>query len=171
MNATLEAIQPLTLQTQASFTLIEIPATDVVAGFVSDLPFSTSLDIQSVKINFRNWLSSELENVDKFGNLNEGWDGYSAVPPNDSARKFAKDFLRIVSNAFTAPVRVAPSVVGGVGVTFEEGEKGVYVEIDNDGNAFVMFLKDTSEPVVTSIQTNLHGLRNAAKRIREHLNA
>lgn len=64
--------------------------------------------------------------------LQKGWDGYDADPPNEKARFNATLFLALIEEADECKVR--PSVIGGIGITYRIDDYSfIYVEFQNDG--------------------------------------
>jgi hypothetical protein len=93
----------------------------------------------------RNWLGSSVSltspwdaKLDSMSNLKKGWNGYGADPPSLLGIEMARRFVRNLEANGLSPTRVAPSVVGGVGVTRRVGNKRAYFEFYNDGTAHVM---------------------------------
>ena len=84
-----------------------------------------------------------------FARLQSGWDGYSAAPPTHVVIAAARDFLSTVADF--PPDRVAPSVVGGIGMTFRRNDRKVSVEFRNTGSILAMFSDCTTEPVVEPV--------------------
>lgn len=90
---------------------------------------------------------SHLETLASLLWLEEGWDGYDAEPPSHGAIDDASRLLHAASRMGMTPSRVAPSVVGGVGVTFRAGHRRAYVEYRNGWwLAFVLFSDGVGEP-------------------------
>lgn len=83
--------------------------------------------------------------LDSFYKLERGWDGYHAESPNEEAISQTKTYLDWIelyppdNPELFRNLRVAPSVIGGVGVTFKNGQNRVYVEFFNDGNIYSLF--------------------------------
>jgi hypothetical protein len=76
--------------------------------------------------------------LDAMSVLKKGWNGYTADPPSPLAIEFARRFISNLESNGLPPTRVAPSVIGGVGVTRKVGNKRAYFEFYNDGTAHVM---------------------------------
>lgn len=81
--------------------------------------------------------------------LNAGWDGYKAPPPTHVVVAAARDFL--TTTAEFPPDRVAPSVVGGIGVTYRKNGRKVYVEFRNTGSILALFSDGSTEPAVEPV--------------------
>ncbi len=79
----------------------------------------------------------KLEKIWDFANLKKGWNGYSADPPNYHAVAKAIEVLEI-SLGFGARPRVVPSVMGGMGLTWKNGDREIYLEIYNVGEPYVL---------------------------------
>ena len=94
-------------------------------------------------------LRKDVALLRSFAKLAPGWDGYSAAPPTPVVIAAARDYLN--ATAEFAPDRVAPSVVGGVGVTFRRNGRKVYIEFRNTGSIHALFSDGTTEPVVEAV--------------------
>jgi len=77
--------------------------------------------------------------LDGFAELEEGWNGYSAPAPEPASLSAARAFLAVMRQADYPPTRLAPSAMGGVGITRRQGGRKVYVEFYNDGTAHALF--------------------------------
>ena len=80
--------------------------------------------------------------LDAFAELTKGWDGYKAEPPSAAVVNAAKRFL---SNELS-PTRVAPSVVGGIGITFKKNGRKAYLELTNAGPMSLLLSDGVSDP-------------------------
>jgi hypothetical protein len=92
--------------------------------------------------------------LDAMSALKQGWNSYSADPPSPNAIEIARRFIRHLESNGLPPTRVAPSVVGGVGVTRKVGDKRAYFEFYNDGTAHVMLAEGAEArtfPLLNSI--------------------
>jgi hypothetical protein len=81
--------------------------------------------------------------LDSLTELTAGWDGYKAEPPSAAVVAAAKHFL--ASNDLS-PSRLAPSVVGGVGITFKHGGRKAYLELTNAGAVSLLLSDGVSDP-------------------------
>lgn len=98
------------------------------------------------------WLRGVLDKVEAMANLELGWNGYEAPPPTNLATHLATTFVLAASSLDLEPSRVAPSVVGGVGITFRKSRKKAYVELYNDGDAYLMLSDGETAPFVDPIR-------------------
>jgi hypothetical protein len=114
------------------------------------------------------WLGI-AEKLDGFSALEKGWDGYKAAPPAAVPLEFAKAFLDLLRRNRSLPSRVAPSVVGGVGLTFRKERRKVYVEFSNKGTVHALFSDGESEPVVQKVAPDLAGYRALFAKMRAYL--
>lgn len=103
--------------------------------------------------------------------LVEGWNGYSAPAPSKAALVTAHGFLSNLANARFEPSRVAPSAVGGVGITHKRTHRRVYVEFFNEGAVCALFSDNESEPRSKQVKAGYHEFREFIKEIKEYLNA
>ena len=112
------------------------------------------------------WLAQALAEMKTFSQLTAGWDGYSAAPPSVLAMRQAECFLKAASAQVLKLDRVAPSVIGGVGATFEQSSKMAYVEFYNDGRILAL-LDDGAAPAdVRDVQADDDGFVALAEGIR-----
>lgn len=111
-----------------------------------------------------------LEKLQGFIRLKRGWDGYRAKPPTAHAIFNAEEFLSSLRVADVEPKRVAPSVVGGVGVTLRAAERKSYVEFYNDGRVYVMHSDGETEPIIYPVRME-QGYEDLISEIRGYLNA
>jgi hypothetical protein len=81
--------------------------------------------------------------LDSFAGLAVGWDGYRAAPPTARVLTAAKRALACVG---LTPARVAPSVVGGVGITFKRNGRKAYLELTNAGPVSLLLSDGVSDP-------------------------
>jgi hypothetical protein len=97
--------------------------------------------------------------LDAMRNLATGWDGYSAVPPTDTAIDLARLVLAEMEASGMPPTRLAPSVIGGVGLTQRIDMRKVYIEVRNDGRAYALMSNgEVSQALPIEISTE--GLRD-----------
>lgn len=106
---------------------------------------------------------------DKMEHLSEGWDSYRAPPPSALAIANAKRVEAVMVEHGLPATRVAPSVVGGVGVTRRVEASKVYIELRNDGRAYSLFTHG-EEPVVVSVDLSVEGLDALLASMRSHFN-
>ncbi len=101
--------------------------------------------------------------LNSFAELASGWDGYEAEPPASSVVAAAKRFL---GSTNLTPSRVAPSVVGGVGITFKRNEKKAYLELTNVGPVSLLLSDGVSDPHAQPVAVDDPALPT---KIREYL--
>lgn len=65
--------------------------------------------------------------------LQRGWNGYESDPPSDTAIGWAFVVVLQLIEEDLRPTRIAPSAIGGVGITIRRNAIKVYIETDNDG--------------------------------------
>ena len=88
-----------------------------------------------------------------FARLRRGWNGYAADKPPGLPLYQAEDFLFSLRVGDITSSRVAPSVVGGVGITIREGTRKAYIEFSNDGRVYVMLSTGKGEPAIHPAST------------------
>lgn len=106
-----------------------------------------------------------------FKSLPRGWDGYDAPAPSGLAIETASRLAQAFDESFLSPSRIAPSVVGGVGLTFRntQGRK-VYIEIYNDARVYAMFSDpDESPEIVPTRVTSEQERRSLVDQTRVYL--
>ncbi len=98
--------------------------------------------------------------------LRDGWDGYDAPAPSGPATLVADAFLQSLARTIK-PDRVAPSVMGGVGITCKSQRAGrkVYIEFLNKGSACVLFSDGASEPEAYTFEPTKEAFARIAGQI------
>lgn len=92
-------------------------------------------------------------------------------PPTEAAIAASLEFLAFVQVVDLAPSRLAPSVVGGIGITFRRGDRRVYVEFKNDGVGHALFSAPEDEPFVVSVGTSEAEQARVLRQAQEFLDA
>jgi hypothetical protein len=111
-----------------------------------------------------------VEKVWSFARLSQGWNGSRAPAPTLRAIANAARFVYGMSAAGYHPTRVAPSAVGGVGITRRGGDRKVLIEFFNDGSASALFADDATEQMhIHRAKITPRGFRDVLERIREYL--
>lgn len=83
----------------------------------------------------------------------------------------AKSFVDTLLREKYEPRRLAPSAVGGVGVTQRKGDKSVYVEFYNDGRVLALFSDDVNEPEIKRIEPSYQSFKKLIVEMRDYLDA
>src|SRR5262249_11493105 len=109
--------------------------------------------------------------LDQMQQLAVGWNGYSAPVPSRVALLTARSFLSTLLNEKYEPSRVAPSAVGGVGITHKRNGRRVYGEVFNSGDGYALFSANASAPQSERIKPEPDRFRELIRRIREYLDA
>lgn len=112
--------------------------------------------------------NGSMQNLAEMRMLQEGWNGYTAPPPSLLAISTARRFLFAAHAGEISPQRVAPSVVGGVGITFRRIGRKCYVEFYNSGHVYLLRSNGT-EPQVVPIRSDSTSFRAAVRDIQEYL--
>jgi hypothetical protein len=106
----------------------------------------------------------------KLGKLRKGWNGYDAPAPSEAAINAAESFMEILLREDYEPNRLAPSAVGGVGITRRDNDKTIYVEFYNDGKKIlVLFSDDIAEPVIKRVEPGYKSFKQLIAEMREYL--
>jgi hypothetical protein len=114
---------------------------------------------------WQKWFSK----LDKFCDLELGWDGDNAHAPNQRACNSARSFLESLQQDSYEPERIAPSVVGGVGLTFRKHPHKVYVEFKNGGKVHALFSDGVFAPRVEEVTPDRVGYQVLIRRMRDYL--
>ena len=111
-----------------------------------------------------------LEKVEGFLGLQIGWNGYGASPPSPKAASLALSALGALHGTLAAPDRLAPSAVGGVGITYRRGNRKAYVECCNSGQIVLLVSDADAEQLQTcKIEPTAEGFFNLPNVIKEYL--
>ncbi len=113
---------------------------------------------------------NELNNVENIINqldaLNKGWDGYTADPPSQTAISQARLFFSLAKRT---DVKIKPSIVGGIGVTFKNDTKKCYVEFGNSGYVYAMFMEAEQEPAIFSVNVSVKDFKQLINDVQDFL--
>ncbi len=82
--------------------------------------------------------ASFREKIRSFGQLNEGWDSYSADAPSDIAVSAALDLLDELENADVVPEWVAPTGDSSILMRYKSGDVCFNWEFHSDGDVAMM---------------------------------
>lgn len=82
-----------------------------------------------------------IKKIDDFSKLNKGWNSYKADPPTHWSIVTAKHLVVICNANDIHFDHVAPSVLGGIGIT-KDNSNEIFIEILNDKNIVVIETKD-----------------------------
>jgi hypothetical protein len=111
------------------------------------------------------------EKFSKISRLQEGWNGYTAPAPTEKAILLAKSFVDTLLREKYEPRRLAPSAVGGVGVTQRKGDRSVYIEFYNDGRVLALFSDNVNEPQIKRIEPGYQSFKRLIAEMRDYLDA
>lgn len=103
--------------------------------------------------------------------LHEGWNGYSAPAPSRVAITTAEMFLSSLLTLGLEPTRLAPSAVGGVGITHKKNGHKVYLEFYNSGDVCVLFSDGVAPPQTRRIEPSPSEFLALAREIRVYVDA
>ncbi len=148
--------------------LVELKQADQSTWGVRTLVHPTMKTLPKDETDEAAW-SSCLGRLESFQSLRLGWDGYSAPSPSAEAVGYARSFLNYLRQEAFLPDRLAPSVVGGVGFTFREGNRKAYVEFSNKGTAHVLFSDGETDPKVEKFDSGDAGFRQSVRKIKMYL--
>ena len=131
---------------------------------------STSLEQSAfwlTKVRFAN----ARQRLSATASLPRGWDSYGAEAPNDIARGLAAKVLNALETATLAPMRLTPTVEGGIALSFVEAERRAVIEVYNTGEIAAAMYSDQGEPVVWEVESAEAALLGSIEQIRVHLAA
>jgi len=74
-----------------------------------------------------------------------GWNGYTALPPNDLAIELMRRILTCFQAISVYGLDLGPTAAGGVGVFIENAAREVYVECLNSGVTLVSYREDDGD--------------------------
>lgn len=115
------------------------------------------------------WVEAATDRLDEMTGLSVGWNGYAAPPPIDGSVALTKRIIRVFADEGIQPTRIAPSVVGGVGITFRQANRRAYVEIDNAGAVYLLLSDKESQPSTSRIENGKGHWRKLVRTIRAHI--
>jgi hypothetical protein len=110
-----------------------------------------------------------LTKLQSFRDLTRGWNGYDAPAPSDAAFASAEAFLDALQRAGSVPSRLAPSVVGGIGITLRNGDRKVYFEFYNAGRVCALFSDGETDPQVDDVPADAPGYERIIAKAGEYL--
>ena len=111
-----------------------------------------------------------LERLKSLRELEAGWNSYSAPAPSAVAIEQTELFLGIAYSRHIPPVRMEPSAMGGVGVTFIRGDREVVVEFYNSGTAHALLSDDSTDAMETRpVSTDASGYTTFLDEVRAYL--
>lgn len=114
------------------------------------------------------WLGMQLQTVHRLQQLQPGWDGYDAEPPNSKAVGLARLVLIMLVESDAEPTRVDPSVEGGICISFIRGNRYGDIECFNTGELLAATSDGKSEPSVWTVTPDRDGIAAAASAIKSH---
>ena len=147
---------------------VDRPAVVIAFAKASD-PQEMAIEFRDVRAEssvLREWTSR----LDQCGQLKVGWNGYDAAAPSAEAIAWAKSFLSSIMGDANTPSRIAPSTVGGIGITHKNRARRVYVEFFNDGDILALFSDNETEPISKRVKPGYGAFRELNSDIRNYLN-
>ncbi len=96
-------------------------------------------------------------------------DAGGAPAPDAETLTRAEDFLGLLQEEALVPNQVAPSVVGGVGITIRGSNRKVYVEFNNKGNVLGLFSDGVTAPIVEKIEQSAPAYRSFIQKGKAYL--
>ena len=152
-----EYLRPITVDAQKALSEMHFA---VVNAFIESSQAGTSaISSRPVQVSHfrdipyrvaRSEWHTLLEKLESLRHYEDGWNGYAAPAPNDTAINNAKEFLYVMRESVCIPTRVAASAVGGIGITRRKGPKRVYVELFNNDMVSALFADDAAQSMFTS---------------------
>ncbi len=115
------------------------------------------------------WIENALDQLDDMQTVVDGWNGYSAPAPSTLAINNARQFVYELYTVVPSALRVAPSAIGGVGITLSKREKAVYVEFYNDGSIYRMLINNGIDTDVQPVRSDAHNLGLLASEATDYI--
>ncbi len=112
-----------------------------------------------------------LAKLEGFAQLKEGWNGYTAPPPQTVAIQNARLLLQAMQQDDLRPTRLSPSAMGGVAVTRRQGKRKVLLECYNDGRVYALFSERPAAMRVVSLAADRTAFERFVQEMRDYLNA
>jgi hypothetical protein len=110
------------------------------------------------------------ERMSFWTSLETGWNRRGAAAPTFFAVKGALALVEMMVERGQEPTRVAPSAVGGVGVTRRAGDRMAYVEFYNSGGACALLSDEGSDEQTFRLRWGRDSLNQLVGKIEEYLN-
>jgi hypothetical protein len=115
------------------------------------------------------WLRDATEKLESLLHLSRGWDSYEADPPNQSAIRRAEQVLTAVNSTPYRPDRIAPSIEGGVVLSFRRGDRYGDIECDNDGDMVALVSDGQGQIDTWQIASDSRSAEDAVRKIGLHV--
>jgi len=103
--------------------------------------------------------------------LAPGWDSYDADPPQSEPLAAAKVFLACLRESSKEPATLNPTVVGGLGFTFRNGDRKAYIEFRNTGSLLMLLSDGVNPSSVKRYLKDIPAYRDIISSIETYLNA
>lgn len=104
-----------------------------------------------------------------YATLKSGWNRYSAPAPSGLSLSSARKILMVAAQENLLPSRLAPSAVGGIGMTWQQEDREAYIEVYNNGTAWTIFSDDSGDEETAPVSLNASTLRKVMEAIRTYL--
>lgn len=117
------------------------------------------------------WVDEMAYRIDEFSQLAAGWDGLHAEAPSALARQRALRTLFAAELADYRPVRVAPSVEGGIALSWRHDNRIGDIECFNDGTILGGLVTRAPGPPPQVFAVPARDLAAAVARVRSFVEA
>lgn len=107
--------------------------------------------------------------LDEMHAFESNWDSYDAEPPSAQSIEKARAFMEFLRTIAKEPDSLNPAAVGGVGFTFRQGRRSVYIEFRNTGNSHAAFM-GAGRPRIEKVLQTSAGYHAAIHQVEIHLN-
>lgn len=114
--------------------------------------------------------NSVFRKLDSFCSLKDDWNSYAAPAPSPLTIAQARTFVECLHAENLEPSRLAPSAIGGVGITLRLRDRRVYVEFRNDGGIYAVQSDQSSEPIISAVRDDESGFRLIIGIMKDYLN-
>ncbi|AWM40325.1 hypothetical protein GobsT_12030 [Gemmata obscuriglobus] len=139
---------------------------ELVANAARPMPVSVIVNNLAIRpVDHKDKWEKRLDDLQTF---ERDWDSYGAEPPSQQSIGNARAFVAFLRTNFKEPDALNPSAVGGVGFTFRDGKRSVYIEFRNTGNAHAAFM-GAGKPRVEKVIQDADGFRAVMHQTETHL--
>lgn len=144
-----------------------------LSGLPSDVAQSTDrLHLPLTDSPESDWLDDFEKKLAAMATLRRNWDSYGAESPSARAMHDAMTFLENLHDEGSNPTRIAPSAIGGVGITIKRAgcSRRGYVEFRNDGGIYCLLSDGVSVPIVEPVRLGMGEFKRVIEKIEDYLN-
>ena len=141
-----------------------------IAGATHSLE-SMSAFLSNIGVSASGWVTRFQRELADLRQLESGWDSYDSPPPGSDAIALAAEFLDMlwrIDDAFR-PSRIAPSVDGGVVVSFLRDDVRANIEFFDSGEIAAAVAQPGHDVRVWEVENTDDDLAEAIRNIRDSI--